>query len=76
MRVTFDYKSKKFVVLCFAWLVFAFVVIYGATKGFPKDQASNTWEYLKIGFTPFLLAVTGWYFKEDVEEKKISNGKS
>ncbi|MFB6088918.1 MAG: hypothetical protein ABEK36_04025 [Candidatus Aenigmatarchaeota archaeon] len=71
MRKAFDYKSKKFFLICFGWVITAFVLIIGITKGFPKDQAGMIWDYFKIGWSPVFLALNGWYFKKDVDEKEI-----
>ena len=75
MRKVFDYKSKKFLIVCTAWVLLVIAVLFGVFKGFPEKQASMAWGYL-VTYTTALLTLTGWYFKKDVDEKKVLNGKN
>jgi hypothetical protein len=66
---------KKFSVICaltIAWLV---TVMKGIFVGFPEDQASNAWTFLTASMTPFITGLWVWWFKIDIDEKKVLNGK-
>ena len=71
MQKTFNYKSKKYTIVCAAWALLLIVVLLGTFKGFPEKQASMAWGYL-VTYTTALLTLTGWWFKKDVDEKKIN----
>jgi len=70
------YASKKWILICAGWVLLIAVLLRGAFHGFPDSQASMAWDYLKIGYTPFLLVLTGWFMKKDIDEKKVLNGKN
>lgn len=69
------YASKKFFLICTGWALEVISLIWGVFHGFPKEQAQMVWNYMQMSYTPFLLVLTGWYFKKDVDEKKVLNGK-
>lgn len=64
------YTSRKFLLICLAWGVYVIAALIGVIKGFPKEQAQQAWDFLRSTL-PFLLALTGWYFREDIAEKKV-----
>lgn len=74
MRKRFDYKSKKFTIICTGWVLEAIAFIWGTLHGFPEAQAPMAWGYLTT-YTAALLTLTGWWFKKDIDEKQLSNGK-
>lgn len=65
------YASRKFLQICVAWALFVFSVVLGVTKGFPEGQAQMAWDFLRGAYAPLLLVLTGWYFKKDIDEKKV-----
>ena len=70
------YTSRKFLIICTGWTLEVIALIWGIFHGFPTAQAQMVWGYLQTSYTPFLLVLTGWYFKKDVDEKKVLNGKN
>lgn len=64
--------SKKFLVASCVTIAWVITVLRGAFVGFPEGQASNAWTFLTVTFTPLIILFWGWYFKIDVDEKKIN----
>jgi len=74
--MTAKFMSKKFYVASAVTIVWAISVLKGMFVGFPAGQFSNAWTFLTVVFTPLIMTFWGWYFKIDIDEKKISNGKN
>jgi len=70
-----NFMSKKFYVASAVTIVWAISVLKGMFVGFPEGQATNAWTFLTVVFTPLIMTFWVWYFKIDIDEKKISNGK-
>jgi hypothetical protein len=65
------FMSKKFYVASLVTLTWIVMVLRGAFVGFPKEQFANAWTFLTVIFTPLIMTFWGWYFKIDIDEKKL-----
>jgi hypothetical protein len=67
-----NFMSKKFAVASAVTITWIIAVLRGVFVGFPGNQASNAWTFLTVTFTPLIILFWGWYFKIDIDEKKIN----
>ncbi len=65
------FASKKYSVALIITIIWAITVLRAVFVGFPKTQAGQAWTFLMTVFTPMIMVFWGWYFKIDIDEKKL-----